>query len=110
MAEPTLIVSSRSVGYIIDKARGADDLVHEELVSFIAALGEEERTDLVALVWLGRGDGTLDDWTCLRDEVREQPGDRTVACLLGEPLLSDHLEEGLSQFGFTCTEFEIGQP
>jgi hypothetical protein len=107
MAEPTLTISSRSVGFIIVKAREVDDLARKELVPFIAALGEEQQTDLVALMWLGRGDGTLDEWADLRDEVRKQRGDRTAARLLSEPLLSDHLEEGLSQFGFTCAEFEI---
>ncbi len=28
---------------------------------------------------------------------------------MGEPMLGDYLEEGLSQFGFSCAEFEIGR-
>jgi hypothetical protein len=135
MADPTLTISSESVCFIIVKARefdaqdvvtdpdsgsnGADDnmvsvleshtddLTRKELVEFIAALSEDEQTDLVALMWLGRGDGTLEDWPDLRDEAREQHNGRTASYLLGEPLLSDYLEEGLSQFGFTCAEFEI---
>ena len=58
-------------------------------------------------MWLGRGDGTLEDWSDLRDEAQEQHNNRTAAYLLGEPLLSDFLEEGLSQFGLSCAEFEI---
>jgi hypothetical protein len=135
MADPTLTVSSESVCFIIVKAREfdvqdvvtepdpgsnatddkvvsvleahGDDLTRKELVDFIAALSEEEQIDLVALMWLGRGDGTLEDWTDLRDEAQDQHNDRTASYLLGEPLLSDYLEEGLSQFGFTCAEFEI---
>ena len=61
----------------------------------------------MALVWLGRGDGTLEDWADLRDEAQREHSNRTAADLLTEPLLSDHLEEGLSQFGFTCVDFEI---
>ena len=137
MADPTLTISSESVCFIIVKARefdaqdvvtdpdsgsnaaddGAasvleahsDDLTQKELVAFINALSEEEQAELVALLWLGRGDGTLEDWDDLRDEAQRQHNSRTAAYLLGEPLLSDHLEEGLSQFGFSCEDFEIGR-
>jgi hypothetical protein len=135
MADPTLTVSSESVCFIIIKAREfdaqdvvtdpdsgsnatddnqasvleahSDDLTQKELVAFINALSEEEQAELVALLWLGRGDGTLEDWDDLRDEAQRQHNNRTAAYLLGEPLLSDHLEEGLSQFGFSCEDFEI---
>jgi len=137
MADPTLTISSDSVCFIIVKARefdaqdvmtdpdsgsnaaddGAasvleahsDDLTQKELVAFINALSDEEQTDLVALLWLGRGDGTMEDWDDLRDEAQRQHNTRTASYLLGEPLLSDHLEEGLSQFGLTCEDFEIGR-
>ncbi len=137
MADPTLTISSESICFIIVKARefdaqdvvtdpdsgsnaaddGAasvleahsDDLTQKELVAFINALSEEEQAELVALLWLGRGDGTLEDWDDLRDEAQRQHNSRTAAYLLGEPLLSDHLEEGLSQFGFSCEDFEIGR-
>jgi hypothetical protein len=137
MADPTLTVSSENVCFIIVKAREfdaqdvvtdpdsgsnatddgvasvleahSDDLTQKELVAFINALSEEEQADLVALLWLGRGDGTLEDWDDLRDEAQRQHNNRTAAYLLGEPLLSDHLEEGLSQFGLTCEDFEIGR-
>jgi hypothetical protein len=73
----------------------------------IDGLGPPERQELLALMWLGRGDGTLEDWIDLRDEAQRQHNNRTAAYLLGEPLLADHLEEGLSQFGLSCEEFEI---
>lgn len=135
MADPTLTVSSESVCFIIVKAREfdaqdvvtdpdsgsnaaddgmasvleahSDDLTQKELIAFINALSDEEQADLVALLWLGRGDGTLEDWDDLRDEAQRQHNNRTAAYLLGEPLLSDHLEEGLSQFGLSCEDFEI---
>ena len=137
MADPTLTVSSENVCFIIVKAREfdaqdvvtdpdsgsnatddgvasvleahSDDLTQKELVAFINALSEEEQADLVALLWLGRGDGTMEDWDDLRDEAQRQHNNRTAAYLLGEPLLSDHLEEGLSQFGLSCEDFEIGR-
>ena len=132
---PEVTISSESVCYLVVKAREydvqdvvtepdpasnasddrmmsvleahADDPTRREIVAFIRALNEEEQVDLVALFWLGRGDGTIDEWQGLREQAREQHNDRTASYLLGEPLLSDHLEEGLSQFGQSCTEFEI---
>ena len=137
MADPMLTISSENVCFIIVKSREfdaqdvvtdpdsgsnatddrmatvleahSDDLTQKELAAFINALNDEEQADLVALLWLGRGDGTLDDWHDLRDEAQRQHNKRTAAYLLGEPLLSDHLEEGLSQFGLTCEDFEINR-
>jgi hypothetical protein len=85
-----------------------DDPVADELRGFIGALNEDEQTDLVALTWLGRGDGTIDDWSELRAEAARAHNKRTAAYLLGMPLLADHLEEALSLFGQSCGDFEMG--
>jgi len=83
-----------------------EDPVAEELRGFIGALNEDEQTDLVALTWLGRGDGTIDDWADLRAEAARAHNKRTAAYLLGMPLLADYLEEALSLFGQSCGDFE----
>jgi hypothetical protein len=44
-------------------------MTQKELRAFINALREDEQADLVALVWLGRGDGMIEDWADLRDEA-----------------------------------------
>ena len=44
---------------------------------------------------LGRGDGSIDEWKDLRREAAEERNGRTASYLLGEPLLSDFLAEGL---------------
>ena len=86
-----------------------DNPIAQEIRVFIAELGEEEKADLIGLMRLGRGDGTMEEWQAMRDEgLREHHG-RVAAYLMGKPLLSDYLEEGLSQFGFSCAEFEIGR-
>ena len=51
----------------------------------------------------------MDDWSAMRSEGHREHAGRIAAYLMGEPLLSDYLEEGLSQFGFSCAEFEIGR-
>jgi hypothetical protein len=86
-----------------------DDPVTEEIVSAIFALSEDEQIELVAIAWLGRGDGTVDDWQALKAEAAEARNDRTARYLLGIPQLGDYLEEGLALLGRSCEEFEIGR-
>jgi Protein of unknown function (DUF3775) len=86
----------------------SDDPVVEELTSLINALSEDEQIDLVALTWLGRDDYAADDWPAVRAEASRAHNKRTASYLLGEPLLGDFLEEGLTMLGYSCTEFEMG--
>ena len=81
-----------------------DDPVVQELVAVIFAMSEDEQIDLVTLTWLGRGDGTIEDWAELRAEAARAHNRRTASYLLGIPLLSDYLEEAISQFGISCNE------
>jgi hypothetical protein len=83
-----------------------DDPVVEELTSFINSLSEDERIDLVALMWLGRDDYSASDWSEVRAEASRAHNERTAGYLLGTPLLGDFLEEGLSVLGRSCEEFE----
>ncbi len=83
-----------------------DDPVAAELAAAIAALNEDEQIDLVALAWLGRGDAGLDGWVDLRAEAERAHNTRTARYLMGIPLLADYLEEGLSQFGLSCSDME----
>ncbi|MGV2181229.1 DUF3775 domain-containing protein [Rhizobium rhizogenes] len=83
-----------------------DDPVEEELRSAIWALSVDEQIDLVTLVWLGRGDGTVSDWENIRHEASGAHNNHTAAYLLGTPLLGDYLEEALSMFGESCQAME----
>src|SRR6195256_3234595 len=84
----------------------SDDPVDQELVAFIEAMSEDEQVDLVTLTWLGRGDGTLEEWAELRAEAARVHSRYTASYLLGIPLLPDYLEEALAEFGRSCKEFE----
>jgi hypothetical protein len=81
-----------------------DDPVVQEISAAIFGMTEDEQIDLVTLAWLGRGDGTIEDWDELRAEAARAHNKRTAAYLLGMPLLPDHLEEGLAQFGMSCEQ------
>ena len=84
----------------------ASDPSRAELAAMISGLNEDEQIDLVALAWLGRGDGDIDDWQDIRREADRAHNRCTARYLIGMPLLSDYLEEALSQFGHSAEEFE----
>jgi len=126
-----LTISPEKVCYVIAKAREldvkvapeelddegmgrileayADDPTLEELRSFLQAQSDDELRELLALAWVGRGDYTAEEWQDALAQVRDVREQHTVEYLLGTPLLSDYLEEGLSQFGHSCEDYEIGR-
>lgn len=81
-----------------------DDPVEEELKEFINSLNEDEQVELVALAWVGRGSYAPEEWAEAVAEARRVHNDRTAEYLLGMPLLSDYLLEGLAAFGLSCEE------
>ncbi len=135
---PELNISREKVAFLIDKAQEFDvkdlpaelesgsnasddiaigvledddsDSVASEMASFIKALNEDEQIDLIALMWLGRGDGTIEEWEDLRGRSAERrseyrnPQAETADYVLGEPLLGDLLADGLDQFGFSWAD------
>ncbi len=88
------------------------DPVASEIAGFINSLSEEEQIDLVALMRLGRGDGTIEEWDDLRREAADERERNRHAAryLLGEPLLGDYLAEGLAAFGLTWVDDEGTTP
>ena len=81
-----------------------DDPVAREITGFINALTVDEQLDLIALMRLGRGDGTIEEWNELRREAADGSNGRTASYLLGEPLVSDYLAEGLDEFGLSWSD------
>ncbi len=81
-----------------------EDVVEEELKTFINDLNEDEQIQLVALAWVGRGSFSAEEWAEAVAEARRARNDRTAEYLLGMPLLADYLEEGLAAFGLSCVD------
>ena len=82
--------------------------VRAELVSFIDNLNDDEKVELVALCWTGRGDFE-GDWKGAIAEARGPGAYRTANYLLDMPLLADYLEDGLSGFDLSCEDMERGR-
>jgi hypothetical protein len=86
-----------------------DDSVRKELKAFIDGMDEDEQCELVALCWLGRGDFSVEEWKIAVAEARSRRQGSTADYLIGIPLVSDYLEEGLSKFDLSCEGFEMGR-
>lgn len=76
-----------------------ENLTEEELRELIDDLNVDEAADLVALVWIGRGDYDAEEWADAVNEARQRSNKRTSSYLLGLPMLADYLEEGLEAIG-----------
>ena len=125
---PDLSISPEKVFFIIAKSRqvessaaglegdvdAGDDMAQDhsgrtdraELSTFIRDLNEDEQVDLVALMWLGRGDAGIENWRELRAEASRAHNKRTASYLIGTPMLADYFEEALSGFGLSFEDFE----
>lgn len=82
-----------------------DDSVEEELTGAIEGLNEDERLDLIALAWIGRGDFAIDEWREARRSAREVDPAGTAAYLREMPSLSDYLQEALAQLGLSVEDY-----
>jgi hypothetical protein len=80
------------------------DAVVEEIVGFIEGMTDDERFDLVTLMWLGRDDSSVDEWDALRQEAQRAGTETTARYLLGTPMLGDHLEAGLAKLDLRCSD------
>ncbi|MEX6501434.1 DUF3775 domain-containing protein [Pseudomonas zhanjiangensis] len=80
----------------------ADDEVFQEFRSIIEDLEPDQQQEVVALLWLGRGDAALDDWAGLLVQARDDWNPRTAEYLIAHPFLAEHLQEGLDLHGYAC--------
>ena len=81
-----------------------DDPTLQELQAVIEDLEPDQQVQLVALMWLGRGDFDIEEWNTALAEARSNRNARTASYLLGTPLVADYLQEGLSLHGYSCDE------
>jgi hypothetical protein len=83
-----------------------DDATEEEVRDVIAGLNDDERADLIALVYIGRGDMEPEEWGAAIRLAREREDAAslpTADWLIGIPNLADLLDEGLALIGRSCT-------
>lgn len=76
-----------------------EDLREEELRELLQDLNDDEASNLIALVWVGRGDYEPGEWQEAVAEARNRGRKRLDAYLLRLPMLAEWLEEGLEKIG-----------
>ena len=81
-----------------------------ELVQFIHAMSQDEQVDLVALAWLGRDDGDIEDWQALRAEGRAPTTIEPRRIFSGCRYCPISSRNGLSKLGGSCMEFTSERP
>ena len=82
-----------------------DDATDQELREVIAGLNDDERADLIALVYIGRGDLEPEEWPQAVRLARDRAESSSAGAadyLIGIPNLGDLLDEGLASLGRSC--------
>jgi hypothetical protein len=80
-----------------------------ELRDAILGLNIDEQEDLLALIWIGRGDFSAKEWRSARRQAHEARTGSEADYLIGTPLLSDYLEEAVAQLGLSLEPYETGR-
>ena len=86
-----------------------DDLSRDEVMAEIKGLSEAQQDELVALMWLGRGDGEAEEWARLKDLAAERREMPSGAYLLDHPLVADYWAEGLDKLGYGSIVGGVGE-
>jgi hypothetical protein len=79
-----------------------EDARRRQMIEFVAGLNVEEQTDLLALIWLGRGDYELDEWDAAVTEAEARIAARDPDYMIGDAALPEYLGDGLEAFGRNC--------
>ena len=85
-----------------------DNPTEQELRDAIDGLGPPERQELLALMWLGRGDYDGDSWPDALREAAENTIANVTDYLVGTPLLGDYLEKGACALDLSIGDLETG--
>lgn len=92
--------TEHSIAGIVEKHKPEDhaqDGAYNELKGAINNLNEEERSALVAIMWIGRGTYNADELEKAMKDARAADNHHTAEYLMDTPLLPDYLEEGVIQ-------------
>jgi len=79
-----------------------EDARRRQMVEFVAGLNVEEQADLLALIWLGRGDYDISEWNDALVEAEARIAARDPDYMIGDAALPEYLGGGLEAFGWAC--------
>lgn len=85
-----------------------DNPTREELAGALSELNVDQINEVLALIFVGRGDYDEDQWEEALTAAREASDRRVISYILETPLLGDLLEEGLDRLGYNVSDEEVG--
>lgn len=87
----------------------AGDVSERELLGAVARLDEDERLDLLALLWIGRGDFEWNEWRSAREAAQMVDASRAPRYVREMPMASDYLQAALSDLGYSLEDHLDGE-
>jgi Protein of unknown function (DUF3775) len=81
------------------------DLSRLEVQQELQGLDDRQQAELVALMWIGRGDAEPEEWNQTVELARQLKDGPTPRYLLRHPLVAEHWQEGAAKLGI---ELAIG--
>ncbi|TNC48789.1 DUF3775 domain-containing protein [Rubellimicrobium rubrum] len=79
---------------------------NEQFDGLIEGMNDDQRLDLVALCWIGRGDFEPEEWDEARRTASEEATLSVAEYLKGVDHLAEHLEAGLDAMGINPVDAE----
>jgi hypothetical protein len=86
-----------------------DNPTRQELIAALDALNDDQKIEILALTWLGRGDFAVAEWRDALAQAREIHNAAETEYLAGTPLLADYLEEAIATLGYSLEDYEKGR-
>lgn len=80
------------------------DATREQAQELLRGLNHGEKKNLLALMWLGRGDYEIAEWAAALAEADDQLASGDSDLDLDDMATPEHLEAGLEHFGGACGE------
>ncbi len=81
-----------------------DDFSYQEMLYAINDLEPDQASELLALMWLGRGDYEAEEWESAVNDARDSWDEQTITNMIATPLVADYLTEGLELLDYRCEE------
>lgn len=81
-----------------------EDFSYIELKNLINDLEPDQQKEVIALMYIGRGDFEKDQWSAALQQTHNISPSGRADYLISKTMLADYLEEGLAKFGYSCDE------
>lgn len=79
-----------------------DDLTLQEVRNAIEEMDPDQQLDLLTLMYVGRGDFDVEEWSAARKEAKNNLAPDLTGYLISKPLIADYLAKGLELLGYNC--------